>query len=209
MGSYSVIVFLGKFEGILVKPCLEQSTITPSLAQWHLSGQVKSAAQTVDEFSPTRTEINTIITQDFILNNYSWSWWIFFHVISENMARMKKKSTNTLVISKFFFWQINEFHLFTLRMRRTNWEEILLARRNGAPWPPLSASLASQLPVLFLVVPLLLNYELSNCSSHHQLHSGPIIWNQRIQEISLRNLGLKIAKLFQISDRLAHFNQSS
>ena len=67
MGSYSVIVFLGKFEGILVKPCLEQSTITPSLAQWHLSGQVKSAAQTVDEFSPTRTEINTIITQDFIL----------------------------------------------------------------------------------------------------------------------------------------------
>ena len=92
MGSYSVIVFLGKFEGILVKPCLEQSTITPSLAQWHLSGQVKSAAQTVDEFSPTRTEINTIITQDFILNNYSWSWWIFFHVI---MARMKKKSTNT------------------------------------------------------------------------------------------------------------------
>ena len=109
MGSYSVIVFLGKFEGILVKPCLEQSTITPSLAQWHLSGQVKSAAQTVDEFSPTRTEINTIITQDFILNYYSWSWWIFFHVISENMARMKKKSTNTLVISNFFFGKSMNF----------------------------------------------------------------------------------------------------
>ena len=95
MGSYSVIVFLGKFEGILVKPCLEQSTITPSLAQWHLSGQVKSAAQTVDEFSPTRTEINTIITQDFILNYYSWSWWIFFHVISENMACIIKKKSRT------------------------------------------------------------------------------------------------------------------
>ena len=208
MGSYSVIVFLGKFEGILVKPCLEQSTITPSLAQWHLSGQVKSAAQTVDEFSPTRTEINTIITQDFILNNYSWSWWIFFHVISENMARMKKKST--LVISNFFFYLANQWISLVHFANETNKLRRDTARRNGAPWPPLSASLASQLPVLFLVVPLLLNYELStNCSSHHQLHSGPIIWNQRIQEISLRNLGLKIAKLFQISDRLAHFNQSS
>ena len=174
MSSYSVIVFLGILEGTLVKPCLEQSTMAPSLAQWHLSGQVESA-QTVDKFSPTRTEIDTIITQDFILNYYSWSCCIYFH---ENMARMKKISTHTAAGNFNFFFKYSlwfheififpkEFHLFTLRMRRTNWEEILLARRNGAPWPPLSsASLASQLPVLF-VVPLLLNYELSNCS-HHQ-----------------------------------------
>ena len=98
MSSYSVIVFLGKLEGILVKPCLEQSTMAPSLAQWHLSGQVESA-QTVDDFSPTKTEINTIITQDFILN-YSWSC-IFFHV-SENMARIKK---HTAKQRKFQFFK--------------------------------------------------------------------------------------------------------
>ena len=207
MGSYSVIVFLGKFEGILVKPCLEQSTITPSLAQWHLSGQVKSAAQTVDEFSPTRTEINTIITQDFILNNYSWSWWIFFHVISENMARMKKKSTLSLVISKIFFlanqWiSLVHFANETNKLRR----DTTCKKKRGAV-AAIERQFGFSAPRS--VVPLLLNYELSNCCSHHQLHSGPIIWNQKLQEISLRNLGLKIAKLFQISDRLAHFNQSS
>ena len=33
------MVFRGKFDGILVKPCFEQSTIAPSLAQVHWFGQ--------------------------------------------------------------------------------------------------------------------------------------------------------------------------
>ena len=33
--SYKVMVFLGRFDGILVKPFFEQSTMAPSLAQVH------------------------------------------------------------------------------------------------------------------------------------------------------------------------------
>ena len=40
--TYKVTVFRGKFEGIRVNPCLEQSTIAPSLAQVHTEGH-KSA----------------------------------------------------------------------------------------------------------------------------------------------------------------------
>jgi hypothetical protein len=36
--SYSVTVFLGRFDGVLVRPCLEQSTIAPLLAQVHTLG---------------------------------------------------------------------------------------------------------------------------------------------------------------------------
>ena len=138
MSSYSVIVFLGKLEGILVKPCLEQSTMAPSLAQWHLSGQVKSA-QTVDDFSPTRTEINTIITQDFILN-YSWSC-IFFHV-SENMARIKKAHGKAKKISIFQIITLISRKNFTCSL--FEWDEQTEKRyylqeetgRRGRQWAP-------------------------------------------------------------------------
>ena len=36
--SYKVMVFLGRFDGILVKPFFEQSTMAPSLAQVHWFG---------------------------------------------------------------------------------------------------------------------------------------------------------------------------
>ena len=39
-------MFLGKFDGILVNPCLEQSTMAPSLAQVHEEGHKSAEALT-------------------------------------------------------------------------------------------------------------------------------------------------------------------
>ena len=89
------MVFLGKFAGIRVNPCREQSTMAPSLAHLHDSGQ--ELAHTICPKRATQVKITLIFC---ILTNFFFShcrkFMVFIHIFLRQNS-LDEKNTHRLL----------------------------------------------------------------------------------------------------------------
>lgn len=77
------MVFLGKLDGILVKPCFEQSTMAPSFAQVHESGHELEACVEAANKAKSRQILNLIMVEALLFHStfkLCSSWEIQLHV---------------------------------------------------------------------------------------------------------------------------------